>query len=114
MGVRQIARISFGGMLSGSRTWITFLILLNSTMGSVSVVKAGPAVFTSNSGVSRISIIFLILGCDGLSMLITLGMPVIKETFIASSTVCNIWLTGINMFLCNVQTFSGCEIVLMV
>ena len=54
MGVRQIARISFGGMLSGSRTWITFLILLNSTMGSVSVVKAGPAVFTSNSGVSRI------------------------------------------------------------
>ena len=58
MGVRQIARISFGGMLSGSRTWITFLILLNSTMGSVSVVKAGPAVFTSNSVYQEFQLFF--------------------------------------------------------
>ena len=38
--------------------------------------------FTGNSGVSAISIIFLILGCDDLSMLLTLGMSVISTTFV--------------------------------
>ena len=47
-------------------------------MGGVSAVKAQSAVFTGNSGVSRISVIFLILGCDGLSMLLTLGISVIS------------------------------------
>ena len=50
--------------------------------GGVSVVKAGSVVFTGNSGVSGILIIFLILGCDGLSMLLTLGMSVISTTFV--------------------------------
>ena len=51
-------------------------------MGGVSAVKAQSAVFTGNSGVSRISVIFLILGCDGLSMLLTLGISVISTVFV--------------------------------
>ena len=38
--------------------------------------------FTGNSGVAKISIIFLILGCDSLCMLLTLGLYVISTTFI--------------------------------
>ena len=38
--------------------------------------------FTGNSRVSGISMNFLILGCDGLSMLLTLGMSVISTTFV--------------------------------
>ena len=82
MGVGRIARGSFSGMLPGSWIWITFLILLNSVVGGVSVVKVRSVVFTGNSGVSAISIIFLILGCDDLSMLLTLGMSVISTTFV--------------------------------
>ena len=51
-------------------------------VGGVSVVKVRSVVFTGNSGVSAISIIFLILGCDDLSMLLTLGMSVISTTFV--------------------------------
>ena len=51
-------------------------------MGGVPAVKAQSAVFTDNSGVSRISVIFLILGCDGLSMLLTLGISVISTVFV--------------------------------
>ena len=51
-------------------------------MGGVSAVKAQSPVFTGNSGVTRISVIFLILGCDGLSMLLTLGISVISTVFV--------------------------------
>ena len=37
--------------------------------------------FNGNSGASIIPIIFLILGCEGLSMLLTLRISVISTTF---------------------------------
>ena len=49
---------------------------------SVPAVKARSAVFTDNSGVSRILTVFFILMCDGLSVLLTLGISAISTTFV--------------------------------
>ena len=105
MEFRRIVRGSFGGMLSGSWIRITFLILLNSLVGWVwggcSFVKPWSAVFTGNSGVSKISVIFLILRCNGLSMLLTYHISIISTTlaFVISNTVGVILLLDLGLFL---------------
>ena len=38
----------------------------------------------------------------------------IWQIFVASSTVCSMWLRGIRIFQCNARDFSGCELVWMV
>ena len=49
---------------------------------SVTAVKARSAMFTDNSGVSRILTVFFILMCDSLSVLLTLGISAISTTFV--------------------------------